>query len=166
MATNFLDAPGTNGFIATPFNLLTTEINTLGSGSAATSSVGGTSGVFNQTNFANGIWGSIYFTSGGAFTPTTGQALLGWFLISPDGGTTFESVIATPSTTVAALSRTPDFVIPLDNAAFASGNIRWAQGRYVKLPWESCKILVQNTGTTALPASGNIIKCGPVAVQY
>lgn len=166
MTTNFLQASGTNGFIATPFNLLSTEINTLGSGSAATSSVGGSSGVFSQSNSSSAIWGSAYFTAGGSFTPTAGQALLGWLLLSPDGGTTFETAVSTPSTTVAALSRTPDFVIPLDNAAFASGNIRWCQGRFIQLPWESYKVLLQNTGTTALPSSGNLIKVGPTAIQY
>jgi hypothetical protein len=169
MATNFLEAAGTNGFVAAPANLLSTEINTLGSGSAAISSVGGTSGVFSQSSFSNCPWLSIYFVSGGAFTPVVGQCLYGWFVLSTDGGTTFETQVATPSTTVLALSRNPDFIIPLDNAAYASGNIRWCQGRFVKAPWESFKIIVQNVGgasPVALPASGNLIKAGGVAIQY
>lgn len=168
MATNFLLASGTSGFIATPLAHLTTELNALVNGAAATSSVGGTSGVFNQTNDANGIWGSEYFTSGGAFTPTAGGYLAGWFLLSPDGGSTFETVIATPSTTVPALGRAPDFIIPVyqGGAAYASGNISWCQGRTIRLPWESHKIVLQNMSGVTLPATGNTLKVGPVAIQY
>lgn len=166
MAINFLEATGTNGFIATPFNLMSTELNALASGAAATSSVGGTSGVFSQTNNASGIWGSLYFTAGGAFTPTAGGFLAGWFLLSTDGGTTFEAAISTPSTTVSAVSRAPDFIIPLDNAAHASGNIRWCQGRRIQLPFESYKVIIQNNSGVALSASGHTIKVGPVAIQY
>jgi hypothetical protein len=169
MATNFLEAPGTNGFISAPINLLSSEINTLGGGAAAVSSVGGTSGVFNQTSFGNANWLSLYFTAGGAFTPVVGQCLYGWFLLSPDGGSNFETQVATPSTTVLALSRNADFIISFDNAAYATSNIRWCQGRFIKAPWESCKVLLQNIGGSspvALPASGNLIKAGGVAIQY
>jgi hypothetical protein len=169
MATNFLEAAGTNGFVAAPINLQSTELNALAGGSAATSSVGGSSGVFTQTSFSNCPWISVYFTSGGTFTPVVGQCLYGWFLLSPDGGSTFETAVSTPSATVLALSRSPDFIIPLDNAAFASGNIRWCQGRFIKAPWESTKVLIQNVGGSspvALPATGNLIKAGGVAIQY
>lgn len=170
MATNFLEAAGTNGFIATPFNLLSTEagFNSLANGGAVTSTVGGSSGVFSQTNNANGIWGSLYFTAGGAFTPTAtnGGLFAIWFLLSPDGGSTFETPKATASTTVSALSRSPDAIITLDIAAYATGNIAWCQGRYVKLPWESYKVVLQNLSGVTLPASGNLIKVGPVAIQY
>lgn len=165
MPTNFLDSAGTNGFLTAPFSLLTTELNALASGSAATSSVGGTSGVFNQTNFAQGMWGLLWFTAGGAFTPVLGAALSGWFLQSPNGGTTFESLVAAPSTTVAALSRAPDFVLPLDNASYTAGNIRFAPS-FFKLPWPSCKIVLQNNSGVVLPSTGNILTVGPVATQY
>jgi hypothetical protein len=168
MATNFLNSAGSNGFISAPINLMSTELNALGSGAAATSSVGGASGVFSQTNFSSAAWLSIYFTAGGAFTPVVGQCLYGWFLKSPDGGSTFESAIATPSTTVLALPRSPDFIIPLDNVAFASGNIKWAQS-FIKSPWEFSKVIIQNIGGSspvALSASGHTIKAGGVAIQY
>jgi hypothetical protein len=170
--TTFLESPGTNGFVVTPFNLQSTELNALASGACATSSVGGTSGVFSQANAAVGgsgaIWGSTYFTSGGAFTPVVGQALYGWFLLSPDGGTTFETQTATCSTTVPPLPRGPDFVIPLSNAAYASGNDAWVGGRFVQLPFESYKVVIWNTAggaaATALPATGNLVKTGPAAI--
>lgn len=166
MATNFLEATGTNGFLATPYNLLSSELNSLASGAAVTSSVGGTSGVFSQSNTASGIFGSLYFVSGGSFTPSTGAALVGWFLLSTDGGTTFETALSTPSTSVPALSRSPDFIIPLDNAAFAANNIRWCAGRFIQMPWESNKVIVQNMTGGSLPASGNLIKAATVAIQY
>lgn len=166
MATDFLLAAGTNGFIATPFNLLSTELNALASGAAVTSSVGGTSGVFNQASLAQALALSVYVTFGGAITPSVGGCLSIWFLLSPDGGTTFETAVSTPSTTVSALSRAPDVIITLDNAAFASGNMRWANGLHLPSPWESFKILLQNNTGAALPATGNLIKAGPVTPQY
>lgn len=160
MTTNFLEAAGTNGFIATPFNLMTTELNTLGNGANAVSSVGGTSGVFTQTNFADGIWGEIHFKAGGAFTPTAGGYLAGWFLYSPDGGTTFEKVVAATD-----LPRPPDFIIPLFASAYALSDIQQASG-IVRLPWWSTKVYIGNRSGVSLPASGNVIQAGPVAVQY
>jgi hypothetical protein len=168
MVANFLDTAGTGGFIQTVFNLQTTELNTLASGAAATSSVGGTAGVFTQTNWSNAIWGSAYFVSGGAFTPTSGGYLAGWFLLSPDAGSTFETLISTPSTTVLALGRVPDFVIPVyeGGTAWAATNQRASQGRFFKAPWESHKIVIQNLSGAALPASGNVVKAVGMAVQY
>src|SRR5579871_6670351 len=103
--TDFLQDPGTSGFIVTPVNLQTTELNGLTNGSAATSSVGGTSGAFAQSNFGNAIDAEAWFISGGSFTPTAGAALLGWFLRYD--GINYESLVATPSATVQALPRAP-----------------------------------------------------------
>lgn len=168
MPTNFLLAPGTSGFIASVFNLLSTELNSLSNGAAATSSVGGTSGVFSQTDTANGMFGSVFFTAGGSFTPTAGGFLAGWFRLSTDGGTTFEDLLATPSTTVPAFPRAPDFTIPVyqGGTAYSSSKISWCQGRRVPLPWESFKVTLQNLSGAALPSSGNLLKMGPVAVQF
>ena len=152
----------------TAFNLLTTEINTLGSGACATSSVGGTSGTFTQTNNLSYPWGQPSFTAGGAFTPAAGQALLGWFTES--NGTAVETPVATCSTTTPPFSRGPDFSIPLVTAAYASSNVVLAQGRTVAMPWGSYKVVLWNAGTggavTALPASGNIITIVPEAIIY
>lgn len=163
MATTVQLDAGTNGWVTTPVNLLTSELNSLASGGAATSSVGGSSGVFSQSSFSNAPLGEIWFTSGGTFTPAAGGYLAGWFLKSTDGGTTFETIVATASTTVAALSRQPDFTIPLDNAAFASSNIRF--GSIVNLPAPSAKVVLQNLTGGSLPASGNKITAGPYTYQ-
>lgn len=167
--TDFLQEPGTSGFIVTPVNLMTTELNSLASGGAATSSVAGSSGVLNQTHIANAIYGSIWFTAGGSLTPTAGGFIAGWFLPSTDGGTTFEGLIATASTTVSRLPRAPDFTIPMyegGGTATASGTIKMAQGRRILLPNESFKIVIQNLSGVSLPASGNIITCGPAAIKF
>lgn len=160
MAINFLEAAGTNGFIATPFNLMSTELNALASANSATSSAGGTSGVFSQSNYASAIWAEIYFVSGGAFTPSAPNYIAGWFLFSPDGGSNFETPFSNTD-----LPRTPDFMIPLVAQAYASTNIVQASG-LVRVPWWSNKVFVMSHAGATLPATGNLIKASPVAVQY
>lgn len=158
MPTNFLLA---TGFLVTPFDLQSSELNALGSGNTVASSAGGASGVYSQTDTGHAPQGSLWFASGGTFTPAAGAHLDGWFLRSSDGGTTFEKVVANTN-----LPRAPDFVIPLFNAAYASGEISFAAGVIVQLPWESFKLLIQNNTGGALPATGNHIKLGPLALQY
>lgn len=159
MATNFLEATGSNGFLATPFNLQSTELNALGNGNSAVSSVGGTSGVFTQTNWSSGIWGQAHFLAGGAFTPTAGGYIACWFLYSPDGGSTFEKTVSNTD-----LPRLPDFVIPLFASAYAANDI--SQSVFFRIPWWSTKLFVVNHAGVALSASGHLIKGASVAIQY
>lgn len=163
MTTNFLDAAGTNGFVQTQFNLMTTELNGLLSGAAVTSN-----SILSQSSWSNAIWAGLYFKSGGPATPTAGGYLAGWFLLSPDGGTTFESNIATPSATQPALARAPDFVIPAYEGgnALANGSLLTCQGRFVKAPWESHKILLQNLTGANLSTSGSVLSGTGMAIQY
>lgn len=156
---DFLLDPGTNGFIAVPFNLLSTELNSLATGTGVTSSVGGASGVFGQTNFANAQKCYVFFESGGSFTPTAGANIAGWWLLSDDGGTHFEKTVANTS-----LPRPPDFVIPLYASAYASGDRSWSQ--VIRAPWPSCKIFAINNAGVALPSTGNLILAAPVAERY
>jgi hypothetical protein len=160
MSADFLLDPGTSGFIATPFNLLSTELNAIANAGTATSSVGGTSGVFTQTNFANAQWVLPYWTYGAAFgtAPTAGANLTGWWLMSPDGGTTFEATVSGT-----ALPRPPDFIIPVYLNITSTGILF---GPVCRAPWTSCKVLIQNNTGQTLPATGNLIKCGPVAERY
>jgi hypothetical protein len=158
--TNFLEySGGTNGFLQAPFNLMSTELNTLSNGSSAVSSVGGTSGKFTQTNWSSGIWGVIHFVSGGAFTPTAGGYLAGWFLYSPDGGSTFEKTVSNTD-----MPRSPDFTIPLFASAYATSDI--AQSPLIRIPWWSHEVFVLNHSGAALPSGGNLIKGASVAIQY
>ena len=157
MATNFLEAVGTNGFITAPFNLMTTELNSLANATNAVSSV---AGPFTQSNFSSAIWCSVHFKSGGAFTPSAGGYLAGWWLFSPDGGSTFEKVVSATDQ-----PRTPDFVIPLFASAYASSDLAQAYG-IIRCPSWSAKVYIANHSGVALPSSGNVIQAGPVAIQY
>lgn len=157
MATNFLYATGTNGYIVTPFDVLTTGLNTLTTGSTATSAA------LSQSDTVHAVWGKIWFTSGGAFTPSTGVIphLAGWFLGSPDGGTAFEKAFAN-----ADMPRAPDFVIPfVAGSALASTDVVDASG-LIRLWPDSTKVFLRNNSGVSLPASGNKITVGPVAIQY
>lgn len=159
MATNFLYAAGTNGFLAVPFNLMSTELNALANGSSAVSSVGGTSGVFTQTNWSSGIWGVAHLVAGGAFTPTAGGYLAGWFLYSPDGGTTFDKVVSATDK-----SRNADFNIQCFASAYASSDVE--SSSLFRVPAWANKLLIVNHTGVSLPATGNIIKGASIAIQY
>lgn len=167
MATNFLHAVGTNGFIVTPFDLFPASeaaFDTLTNGSTVTSSSGGSSGKFTQSNFGSAQYGLIWFTVGDtAFTPVAGGNLSGWFIHSPDGGSTFENTDAN-----VAIPRPPDFIIPFTAAALNTSDIIFASG-LVLLPYDTCKIYVQNNAGVTLGNTTSThakLTCGPVADQY
>lgn len=156
-ATNFLEAPGTNGFITAPFALMgTTDLSGLANGNGVTS----TAAALSQTTFANAIWTLIYFQAAGAFTPTAGGYLAGWWLQSDNGGTNFEKVVANTD-----LPRPPDFIIPMYVSAYASGDRTWASG-IVKAPFPGCKAFVMNHAGVSLSANNHLIQAAPVAIQY
>lgn len=135
-----------------------TGFSGLVNGGAVTSSVSGAAGVFAPSVWLRGTFGLIWFNAGGAFTPAVNGALQGWFLRSLDGGTTFETSVTTPSTTVAALERGPDFVIPFSNVALASGN-RVLAAWSVEIPPVPFRVRVQNRSGATLPtATGNWIR--------
>lgn len=158
MATNFLEySGGTNGFLTTPTSILTTELNALVNGNSASQSVAGN---FNQASFGSGVWGVANFVSGGTFTATAGGYLSGWFLYSPDGGTTFEKTTANLD-----LPRPADFTIPLTTASYASSDVVQASG-ISRMPWWTWKTFIVNHSGSSLPASGNILKLASVAIQY
>jgi hypothetical protein len=129
-----------------------TGFSALANGGAVSSSVSGASGVFAPSVWGRAPYGLIIFNAGGAFTPAVNGALLGWFRRSLDGGTTFESLITTPSTTVPALERAPDFVIPLSNVAHASGNKVLAAWP-VEIPPVPFMVTVQSRSGVTLPTS-------------
>lgn len=156
---DFLLDPGTSGFIATPFNLMTTELNALANTNSALSSVGGTSGVFSQTNFVNGILYEVYFVAGGTISSiSAGGCLSGWWCKSTDGGTTFEKTVSNT-----AFPRPPDLLIPLD-ASYSSSDIRF--GIIASAPWPACKLFVINNSGQSLASTGNKIIAAPVGWGY
>jgi hypothetical protein len=163
VATNFLEAAGTGGLI-TPATTVAwvTALASLTNGSTSLSST-----VFSQATFANARKLQAWFINGTAsFTPTVGGCLSFWWLPSTDGGTTFETITATPSSTVAALARSADFLIPFDVAAFTSGSIRFAQGPFA-YPYLGAKLLMQNNSGATLSTTGTpTVLLGAVADSY
>ena len=161
--SNFLYATGADGFLATPFSLLTTELNTLGNSNTTLSSVNGatSNGIFTQTDTSSGVWAQISFLSGGAFTPSAASpSILGWFTTKADDSH-FEKTVTNTSQ-----PRSPDFIIPLFVAAYALNDLALCLGGIVRLPSSAFKVLVSNGSGVSLPATGNKIMCGPVAVAH
>lgn len=162
MATNFLEATGgsTAGYFSAVVTLISSEATSLGSSLVVTGATTFTS----SGNFGQAIWGEVSMKIGTTFTPGTGAFIAGWFLRSPDGGTTFETVLGT---SVNPAPRSPEFVIPISSAVVA-GQIMYATG-LVKMPWSPVKVLIQNSAGATLGASTTnytTISLGPVAVQY
>jgi hypothetical protein len=159
-ATPFLWQPGSanNGLYAPTLTLMSTELNAAASGSVTLSSVGGSSGVFSNSNTGQVIWSPLVLTLGstaGAFQ--TGGNLSCWFLQSLDG-VTFESGTAAPP-------RAPDMVFPLPATALTASAAFLSQG-LVRLPALRFKVLCQNNSGQTLNASGNTVVLAPTAVQY
>lgn len=109
----------------------------------------GSGGVVCQNDFNQAAYGDLVFIAGGAFTPSAGGYLLGWFLRSYDGGATFEKVVSNT-----ALPRSPDFVIPLFASAYAAGDRAYALD--VNLPATPFKTLIQNEAGVAMPSTWGI----------
>lgn len=163
MATNFLEATGgsTTGFFSALTTLMSSEMTGVTNTSVATSATTFTS----SGSFGQAIWGEVYLRilSSAVFTPTAGAFISGWFLRSPDGGTTFELM-----QTALGLARPPDFVIAASTIAYASSSIFAASG-IVKMPWSPAKVGIQNNLGITFVASGNgysTLSLAPVAVQY
>lgn len=168
MATTFLHALGSAGFttnsgyIVAPFNMIgSTELSGLANTSTALSSTGGTSGVFNQVIFGQAPLGVIYLTVvTTSWVGTTGGNLAGWWLHGANSSSTLESQSAT-----VAPPRPPDWIIPVTVTA-AVGSTFFASGSPVSLPYDTCKVLVQNNSGATLGAGNHTIQVGPVADQY
>lgn len=163
MATQFLEATGTSGFIATASAFGTTQLSALASGGAVTSTVvftAGTGGTLSGAQKAQ-----AWFTSAATFTPSTpGGGIACWFVESTDNGTTFEAVLSTPSATQMALPRPPDFYIPMELTAQGTG-IKFAIGPF-RLPYCAFKCIAQNLCGVTLGTGNHSITIGGVADQY
>ena len=157
MATQFLYGAGTSnsGLLTTLLTLQTTELNSLASAALIISSVGGASGKFTNNDTAQGIYCDLFFNLGTVTTMSVGANLAGWFLTSPDSGTTYESLTVVPP-------RAPDFVVALDAT---TGNKVYAARRVV-LPALQFKVLVQNNSGQSFTASGNTLKAAIYSIQY
>lgn len=163
MATNFLEATGgsTVGYFSALTTVMSSEMAAIASSAVATSASIFTS----SASFGQAIWAdvTIRLLSSVTFTPAAGANIAGWFLRSPDGGTTFELM-----QTALGLARPPDFIIPASTIAYASSTVLFASG-IVKMPWSPVKVGIQNNLGITFVSSGNgysTLSVGPVAVQY
>lgn len=164
MPTNFLWYSGTTPYngqlVATAITVVSTEMVSLGSSAVA---VGATT--FTSSYTGQGIWGEFFLTfSTSVAAPASGANFCGWFLTSPDAGTTFESTAGfNPGP-----PRAPDFLIPVSTIAIASSTVFKTAG-LVRLPALEFKVAVQNnlgqtfsSSTVANPT----LKLAPVAMQF
>jgi len=169
MPGNFLLTAGTNGlFSAARTVTWATSLNGLANGSRAISDTTADTGKFSQASFSNAMWGMAEFSHIAAtLAPTVGGTLACWFLLSRDAGATYEDESSTtPSTTVPAVARSPDFIIPLYTGAtpIPAGGLKWSQ-RFL-LPQVTCKLVAQNYSGAAFSANAHTLTLFGVADGY
>jgi hypothetical protein len=164
MATNFLWYAGSsnNGLlIASPLTLLSSEFDNLASTDTALSSAGGSSGLFNNSNTGQGMICDVFLTLGTISSAlSAGANLSGWWIESPDSGSTFEHTV-----TNSALARPPDFIIPLPATAI-TGGWQYKGAGPVMVPALPFYVFVQNNTGQEFAASGSTLRLAPYAMQY
>lgn len=168
--SNFIHTAGTGGFFSTKRVVTwSTSLNALASGARAISDTTADTGLFSQSSFSNAPVGTAYFTTvTTGWTPTAGGNFACWFLPSYDGGTNFEvESRTTPSTTVPAVARPPDFIIPVytGGTAISAGDVFFATSPFL-LPWLQCKVIVQNMTGAALAATAHTLTIGGLADTF
>lgn len=131
---------------------MTTELNSLSSGSTATSSVYNSTGVVQPTNLSNYPNGLAELVAGSGSNMTASSAILGWWLNSVDGGSNYES-------TAQAQVRAPDFVWVVTAST--------AQRLFCNYnaPLGYAKLCIQNNSGQGLSSSGNTVKLLPGTTQ-
>jgi len=167
---NFIHTIGTAGVSSTKRLVTwTTGLTGLGSGIHSVSDATADTGIFKQTSFSNCQYGMAYFTViTASFTPTAGGGLSFWWSPSTDDGTTFEAVgNTTPSATVPAVARPPDFIIPLYVGAttLAVNSIWFAQG-LIPLPYVASHLVLQNNSGVAFATGVHTVNVYGVADTF
>lgn len=169
MAGNFLHTAGTGGLIGTTRTVTAAAwLASLGIGGVATSDTTADTGVFNQASFSNCMFGIAEFSHiTNTFTPTAGGCLAFWWLGSIDDGSTYESLgTTTPSATVPAIARPPDFLIPVytGGTATTAGNL--FHSPVIRLPNMKSKLVIQNMSGVAFSAHNHTVKISGIADGY
>lgn len=169
MAGSFLHTAGTNGIVGTARTVTwTTALNNLASGSRAISDTTADTGLFSQSSFSNCMFGFAEFSHiTNTLAATVGGCLACWWLGSRDGGSTYEAEsTTTPSTTVPALPRAPDFIIPLYVGATAIPAGSLIQNPRIILPNNYAKLVVQNMSGAAFSAHAHTLVIAGIADGY
>lgn len=167
MPTNFLRTAGTSnsGLLTSLVSLMTTELQSLANAATALSSVNGASGKFTNADTAQAQWGEMFFSVG---NPGIGSAvvaggnLTGWFMTSPDSGTTYEEDVSG-----SAIPRAPDFIIPLPATTITAAHV--FKSGIVRVPALQFKVKVQNNTGQTFGNGGTtapFLKLAPCADQY
>ena len=168
---NFIHNVGSGGGFFSTKRVVTwsTSLNGLASGSRAISDTTADTGLFSQSSFSSAPYGTAFFTTvTTGWTPTPGGTFACWFLQSTDGGTTFEvESRTTPTATVPAVARAPDFLIPVytGGTAISAGDILFAQNPF-PIPYLSCKLIVQNMTGANLAAQAHTLTIAGLADTY
>jgi hypothetical protein len=145
-----------SGNLVSAFNLQSTELNALANTAVIVSSVGGTSGKYTNSNTGQARQGEIFLTLGAiGLALSAGACISGWFLQTPDSGTTYESTTVVPP-------RSADFIVPLPATTIGAASVYKALGP-VQLPALQFKVLVQNNTGQALAATLNTILLAPTS---
>ncbi len=152
-----------NGLLQSALTLLSTEMNSLANAGTALSSVGGSSGLFSNSDTGQATQGDVYLTLGAISSAlVAGAVVSGWFLPSPDGGTTFDNYVSG-----AALSRAPDFIVPLPATTITAG---WAYKSFgmhkVIVPAYKFKVMIQNNTGQTFASSGNTLILASPTLDY
>ena len=169
MAGNFLHTAGTNGIIGTARTVTwTTALNNLASGARAISDTTADTGLFSQSSFSNCMFGFAEFSHiTGTLAATAGGCLACWWLGSRDGGATYEAEsTTTPSTSVPAVARPPDFIISLYTGATAIPAGSLMQNPKIILPNTYAKLIVQNMSGAAFSANNHTFVIAGIADGY
>lgn len=151
----------TGGFYVTPLSVSSTgDLASLANGSATTLA-GGTA--YTQASWSSALWCYVTIKFAATnWTPSSGGLIAGWFAKSYDGGTNYETISVTASSTIMALPRSPDFIVGLDNANMTS-QVKWSA--IVPLPNAQTKIIVQNFAGVTIGTGTHTVFVGPFAVQ-
>ena len=152
--------PGTNGLVVSPLSLFgATDLSGLTNGSCVTSTLSAfsqSSTQFSSLSPGGAIEADVDFQPAGAFTPANYGVIGIWLSRSGDGGSTFESTLATCSTTQGPFNRPPDFVIPLVGVAVSSSS---HIASTIGTIWPgSYKAVFWNNSGTAFSANNHVVK--------
>lgn len=150
MVSNLLWAVGTNGYLATATTLLSTELNSLASGS-----LGSAGSAIDNSAGDKAIYWIIELLLGGSITTGTNPYAELWFLRTIDGGSNYEdgSSSVTPG-------RRPDVIIPFRPSVAAAQRVIVPAAVF---PSGQFKPLLKQTTGATWPSSGNTLKARPYA---